>query len=154
MATADVQLADAIVARLNELAEGRFRAERTWVPDWDSRRELQTLQVAVQPSVTPSGELVSRSRIMETWPVDIAFAVRLQEKTRDEIDCLLQLVDEVRESLQIAEIEAGDMRFRATGFEFVARFDPEQLQREYRESQVVYVGYFLSVLRIPFVRTD
>jgi hypothetical protein len=151
----DIALADHIVVQLNAIANGRFYAVRTWVPDWDARTELDNLQAVVQPAPDPSGELVERDQIWETWPIDIGFAKRLQAKDRYEIDELIAQVDEARELLQLAEYELEDGRqFVATGFEFLARFDPSQLNRQLVNGEVIYTGAFLSIVRIPFRRVD
>lgn len=149
----DVALADHIVLQLNGLAYGRFYAERTWVPDWDGRTELDTLQVAVQPGPDPSGEIIERDTISENWPIDIGFARRLDDHSREQLDELIGIVDDARSLLQLAEYEVADGRqFVATGFEFLARFDPTRLNRQLQSGKVLYSGAFLSVFRVPFVR--
>lgn len=151
---ADIALADDIVAELNDRWSGTFSAERTWVPDWDARIELESLQVAVQPSPHPTGEMWDRSGLArETWPIDVGFAQRLSARDCAEIDTLLGVVDEVREFLQFAEFTLPDGRhFQGRGFEFLARFDPDLIRRQLVDGQVVYAGAFLSVVRFPFDR--
>jgi hypothetical protein len=151
---ADIALADDIVAELNSRWEGTFVAERTWVPEWDTRLELDTLQVAVQPAPNPTGVRWERDAVpREIWPIDVGFAKRLTAKDRSEIDALLTVVDDVREFLQLNTftLDAPDGRvFTAQGFEFLARFDPELLARKKVDDQVVYAGSFLSIIRFPF----
>lgn len=150
----DIALADEIVAALNARHAGVFVAERTWVPDWDTTQEASSLQVAVQPSPEPSGELLERDHgLWEVWPIDIAFAQRITAHTRDQIDGLLHLVDDCREFLQLTGIVLDDGRqFQGLGFEFLVRFDPTLLKRQKVGDAVKYAGSFLSVFRVPFQR--
>lgn len=155
-ASHDIALADTLVADLTEAFPGQFTAERTWCPDWGTRSELNTLQVAVQPSYQPAGELFEREtglELLETWPIDLAFAQRLTQKTRTEIDALVNLVDQVRELLQTATVDIDDGRqFVGLGFEFLARFDPGSLQCQALAGSRVYTGSFLSIVRFNFQR--
>lgn len=151
----DIALADELVTELTERWPGQIVAERTWVPDWECRTELDTLRVAVQPGPDPSGELTERDQIWEVWPIDIGFAQRLQQRTRQEIDDLVGLVDEVRQFLQLAAVDLADGRhFQCLGFETLARFDPTLLDRQLVGGNIVYAGTFLSVIRFPFQRFD
>lgn len=151
---ADVALAEDIVSELNSRFSALFEAERTWVPDWDTRVELETLQVAVQPSLQPTGERWERAdEPREIWPIDVGFAKRLTAKDRGEIDDLLRIVDDVREFLQFQrfELPAPDGRvFLGQGYQFLTRFDPELISRQLVGNQIVYAGSFLSVVRFPF----
>lgn len=157
MVPCDIALADDIVQELSARWPEHFVAERTWVPAWDCRLELDTLQVAVQPGPDPAGELVERDAdgVWEVWPIDIGFAQRLTAKTREEIDGLITLVDEVRTFLQLQNFQLPDGRlFQSRGFEFLARFDPTLLDRQVVANNVVYAGTFLSIFRVPFYRLD
>lgn len=156
----DKALADAIVADLNALSPPiAFVAERTWIPDFDQIEELDDLTVAVQPAANPSAVIFERSSVLETWPVDIAFARRLKDtKDRAEIDQLIETVDTVRLHITPDDGEpraytAGGMTFRNRGWEFLARFDPRQLGRDNNGADVNYTGNFLSIIRFPFLRT-
>lgn len=151
----DIALADEIVASINAQWAGQIVAERTWLPDWKVKSELDLLAVAVQPGTEPTGELTERDQVWEVWPIDVGFARRLTLHTRAEIDGLVSLVDEVREFLQLAEITDDDGRhFQGLGFEFLARFDPTLLDRQVVDADVVYGGAFLSLCRFPFRRLD
>jgi hypothetical protein len=151
----DVALANDIVTELNaRWSPATFTAERTWVPEWDARAELDTLHVAVQPGPNPTGIRKERdNEPWEIWPIDVGFAKRLNARSRTEIDELLAIVADVREFLQFQEftLDAPDGRvFRSSGFEFLARFDPELLRRQIVGSDIVYAGSFLSVVRFSF----
>lgn len=152
----DIALADEIVAEINS-RWADVSAERTWLPDWGVRSDLTGLCVCVQPGITPTGELIERTGIWETWPIDVGFARRLQEHTREEIDALVTIVDEVREFLQLSQwIDCENRRYGAVGFEFLARFDPSLLDRQVVEpaGHVKYAGSFLSMVRFDFRRLD
>ncbi|MFV0445669.1 MAG: hypothetical protein ACK5Q5_18970 [Planctomycetaceae bacterium] len=151
----DIALADDIVRELNtRWSPGTFTAERTWVPEWDSRTELESLSVAVQPTPNPTGVRWERQDApRELWPIDVGFAKRLTAKNRGEIDELLTIVDEVREWLQFQQFTLTDGRtFVSQGFEFQTRFEPELIRRQFAGTDLVYAGVFLSVVRFPFER--
>ncbi|MGC1272794.1 MAG: hypothetical protein WBC44_03740 [Planctomycetaceae bacterium] len=150
----DIALADEIVAAINGRFDG-VTAERTWLPDWDQKIELKGLRVCVQPGTTPSAELVEREKLWEIWPIDVGFARRLQEHTREEIDGLICLVDQVRELLQLSQWKDGEGRiYESIGYEFLARFDPTLLDRQVVDGNVTYAGSFLSLVRFDFRRFD
>lgn len=154
---ADIALADDIVDTLNTRWTGRLLASRDWIPDLKAKNGIDTLRVSVVPGIDPSGDPVERGSTFERWPIDIGFAQRLQLKTREEIDGLVELVDEVRALLQFATFTLGDGRhFDPEGrFEFLARFDPALLNREERgegaDLEVIYTGAFLSVIRFEYL---
>lgn len=155
----DIELADAIVADLNaQTFSIGFEAERTWLPQWDQLKELADLAVIVQPSPTPQAAPFERKNLQETWPIDIGFARRLRNKDRDEVDALVGLVDEVCEYIVPLDDTPGfyeitDSTMQCNGWEFLTRFDPNQLSREkLPDNSINYVGNFLSVIRFNFLR--
>lgn len=153
----DIALADDIVSELKARRwRLKFDVQRTWVPEWSKQAgELDKLQCAVQPSIQPSGEVNERTDVLETWPIDIAFAVNLQKKTRAEIDTLVRLVDDVRQFLQLQSFVLADGRhFAGMGFEFLLRFDPRTITREIVDGCEAYVGEFVSVFRVPYLLLD
>jgi len=153
----DIALADDIVADL----QGRswaleFVPERTWLPEWAARGgELDLLQVSVNPWINPAGEFLERdnadSGLWTVWPMDITVAQRLTEKSLSQIDTLAELVEQLRQHLCPQRFELSDGRvFDSWEFEYLARFDPSQLNRVRTETGIAYSGVFLSALRIPF----
>lgn len=154
MPAADIVLADDIVQSLAGRAwTVPFLAERMWVPEWDERRELTQLRVGVQPGLTPSGTTrADRGAFEETWPIDLHFAARLQTRRIEEIDSLADVVEEVRKHLVSVAFDAAGMEFQPTGYEYFVRFDPRQLCRELRGSEVIYTGDFISILQVQYLR--
>lgn len=151
----DILLADDIVAALNaaELSQ-EFTAERVYVPDWDDKDELATLQVAVWPE-EPTADPFERVGLVKTYPIAVGFAKRLTAKTRAEIDALCDLVYEVVRllELQTATLDDGTA-YLNTGWEFRLRFHMDSLEREKHSSVVTYTGRFASVVSFPFVLLD
>jgi len=149
----DVALADDIVAELNARSWSQpFVAIRTWVPRWSVRgAELAELQVAVNPWIDPTLEQRERGEMWSEWPIDITIAQQLTTKTRAAVDALADLVEELRRFLCPQAFDLGDGRlFVSRTCEYLARFDPSQLQRQTVSGSEVYTGHFLSAFRIPF----
>lgn len=158
MAEPDIDLADTLVADILTLNLGvPFGCERTWLPDWDAVKEIDTLQVIVQPSPVPSSEPRERSGGGETWPIDIGLCRQLVLQTRAEIDALVAASSIIRERYQLTTVETENgFHFQTVGrWAYLCRFDPISLNREKMEDgSIVYAGKFLSVLRIEFLRID
>ena len=161
MDSPDIILADDVVTAIRNRAWSiPVVPERSWVADWDDRAELTNLQVAVCPSLTPSATRFERGLMTfkETWPVDLTFGKRLQQGTRAEIDGLCNLVTEIVHCVRDQGYEIAGCAFESDGYEFLARFDPRQLNRSLRPSadgltqEVVFAGLFLSVVQISFVK--
>lgn len=153
--SSDIALADDIVAELNSAERDwslEFTAERTWIPEWSLRgSELNALRVSVNPWIDPSGELEERNAFAEMWPIDITIAQRLGSKTLAELDGLANLVEELRQFLALQQFLLPDDRlFVGMGFQYLARFDPSQLDRVPQGNQVRYSGVFLSAFRVPY----
>lgn len=156
-ASPDIALCDDIVEELNGRSWSHdLVAQRCWIPEWSQARDLDRIQVAVYPALQPTGELNSRNDLLETWPVDICVAQALQQKSREEVDSLIRLVDELRRFLQLQVFEIGatsPSRFVGLGFEFLTRWDPQELTRESATltELELYTGTFLSAFRIPYL---
>lgn len=148
----DLALCDDIVDELNTRWKKKLTASREYVVDWKAKGDVNRLQVAVVPGIDPIGERVERGQTWVTWPVVVGFAQRLQLRTKAEIDNLVEVVDAVRVFLQESAFVLGDgRRFEPQGlFEFLARYDPDKLNREEANGVVTYTGAFLSVVRFEF----
>jgi len=153
MAAPDVELADAIVADINSASRTwsqSFRAERTWVPLWIGKDELDDLQCLVNP--WPMVEVLPESRgaTYSEYSIDFGFAKRLKNKTRDEIDCLRLVVDEAAKRYTVTNFSVasvGDYVALRRLDEYVS-FDPSRLDRDPKSGR--YTGDFLSLFRVPY----
>lgn len=143
-----IALAEEIAARLNDPThpwQGRFLAQREYVPDWREDKELADLQVAVIPERRTAGPF-ERERLRVQHTVLICVAQRLRDKSREELDGLLQLVEEVIESLALITLEAEGTVWTNLGWEERVAFAPEMLARESTPTGSLYAGSFLSVI--------
>ncbi len=153
----DILLADELVAALNETFASAFTAERVYVPDWSAKTELATLQVGVWPENPEASADYERTRLQKRFPIAVAFAQRLTEKTRDEIDALCDLVMSVADYLELQSVttDVGDHRLLNEGWEFRSRFLIDLLDRTKKpDDSIAYTGTFASVLSFPFVLLD
>lgn len=165
--SSDIALCNDIVAELNQrdwLLP--FTAERTWLPEWTQRGgELETLQVSVNPWIEPTGELIERDDsgdedepeqnpqlgMWTTWSIDITFCQRLTQHSREQVDQLANVTEQVRQFLVPQRFQLDDGRlFESTMFQYLARFDPSTLNRVRDKGQVYYTGIFLAAFRVPF----
>lgn len=152
MDSPDLALADLIVDDLNGHFAGQFKAERTWVPDFEVKSELDTFRLAVQPGPDPTGEVFERSGLQETWPLDFCFAKRLDNNTRQDIDNLMAVVDRVRQRVHLSDWSNSVAAWHGIGFQFLVRFDPAECQRKrMTDNTIVYAGRFMSLFRVPFL---
>lgn len=123
-----------------------FTPERVYVPDWDLRKDLGTLQVCTFPDAR-TAERRDRSSMKKTARVGVALAKRLQDRTLAEIDDLLALGQEISDLLELQPVTTdGGKVFSCISWEDRIRFDPSQLQRDTPASgDAVYSGVFLAV---------
>lgn len=153
MAAPDVELADALVADLNDAGRSwyeSFIAERVWEPLWIGKDELSTLQCLVCPWALVDVQAEGRKTTADTYSIDVGFAQRLEAKTRAEIDGLRLIVDTVIKRYLILDFTvAGVGKFvpQRRLDEYVT-FDPTRISRVPGTTQ--YAGDFLSMFRIPY----
>ena len=153
MAAPDVELANAIVADLNSDDRGwslEFEAERTWTPLWIGKDQLSSLQCLVNPWPMVEVTAESRTSTQSEYSIDFGFAKRLENETREEIDCLRDLVDTVYKRYTLTDFTvAGSGKFVALRrLDEYVTFDPSRLDRE--PGSTNYTGDFLSVFRVPY----
>lgn len=153
MAAPDVELANAIVADINDAERSwsqPFEAERTWVPLWIGEEELGSLQCLVNP--WPIIEVITESRrsTYSELSIDIGFAKRLQAKTRAEIDDLRALIETVYKRYAITPFTIANVgKFVALRrLDEYVTFDPSRLNRDPATGK--YTGDFLSIFRVPY----
>lgn len=97
--SAIVELADAIVARLNSVQFSRpFTAARHYRPLFDLN-DLETLQVSVVPKGMTFA-LESRSSVSVDLALDVGVQKRIDPERQEEIDELVNLVEELGEVLK------------------------------------------------------
>lgn len=152
----DIELADEFVAELNHASRpwnGAFTATREYVPDWDVRKDLATLQCCVIPEGrTASG--FERDQLQKEFSVVLCFAQRLTAKTKAEVDALMDMVESVVDFFELGAFEIGAAKYVNNGWEDRARFDADQLDREKRGDVIAYTGTFLAVTAFTFVLQD
>jgi hypothetical protein len=157
MTSPDIALADDIAAKLTaEEFSKPFTAERVYVPDWDHKSELQTVQVAVWPD-EPTAQPHERRRLLKSYPIAVGVAQRLVAKTRAELDSLADFVMEITDFLELKNIILADpdnRQFVNQGWEFRLRFDMDALDRSKQGDNVIYTGMFASVVSFPFILLD
>lgn len=160
MSSPDIQLADELVADINTFGWSAYAlvAKRVWVPEWEPRKgELNTLRCGVIPGLTPKGSIAQgeRERPFTEWPIGFCFAGKLNDKTRDEVDAFANVIEELRQRYCSTIITTDDGReFFAINFQYIARFDPSQLDRIETEADDEYAGTFSSALLINFQLLD
>ena len=151
MTAPDIALADDIVLTLNSQSFSyAFDAERVYVPDWDEKSELSSLQCAVWPE-DPTADPWERDELLKSYPIAVAFAQRLQSKTRAELDSLCNLVTEVTDFLELTVFEVGGLTFANQGWESRLRFNMNSLDRhKHDDGSIGYTGIFASVFSFPY----
>ena len=153
MTSPDILLADEITSQLNAQSFTLpFVAERVYAPDWDIKKELNELQCGVW-SESATGEPFEREELLWNFDIGVAFAQNLKDKTRDEIDGLMDFVWEIVQFLELSSIPLGTEEFVSNDAEIPIRFDPTKLKRQKQpDTSIVYTGIFATHLRFPFKR--
>ncbi|MEZ6068272.1 MAG: hypothetical protein R3B90_21735 [Planctomycetaceae bacterium] len=132
-----------------------------FVPDWDERRELPTVQLALLPGLTPSGKISERGgNSLDTYTVDLFVAKRLQDRTAAELRGLLLLLDEFtgfilprnNSDFPLAILDDNNNTWTCTGWEFQRRYDPNTISREKHGDTVTYTGAFYSIVSTSWRR--
>lgn len=154
--SSDVALADDIVSELQQRSWLLpFTVERTWVPEWTVRGgELETLQVSINPSIEAQGSITERDSIFERWTIDVTICQRVANLTRAELDGLADLVEQLRQFLDLATFTLSDGRvFYGQGYEYLARFDPLALERTRAAEGDIerFSGVFKSAFQVTYL---
>ena len=99
MAAVPIEIADAIVAKLNDASLSQaFTATRAYLPTY-KLEELDTLHVTVVPK-SMYVEMASREKDDETYRIDVAVQKRLSDITNAVIDPLTLLAQEVGDHMR------------------------------------------------------
>lgn len=160
MTAPDVGLATAIVADLNDVARSwdlSFTAERTYTPTAIGEVDLgDEIVCLVNPWAEVEVESLGRDTTRSTYPIDIGFMKRLEDKTITEIDGLRDLVTDVISRYIVLDITvAGVGKFvPLRRLDLYITFDPDRLDRTVLDGSTKYTGDFLSIFRIPYVLVD
>jgi len=148
----DILIADEIVTAINAPAFSQaFVAERLYAPDWDEKDELGSLQVGVWPN-DETVEIWERPNLLKTYEINLGFAKRVEAVSRDTLDGLMDLVNEVAVFLDLQTVELGDGRqYYFIGREYLIRFATSFLDRNKgADDSVKYTGKFASAFTITY----
>lgn len=135
-----VEIAQEMVESLNGASFSRpFTARRAYVVDHSLKKDLQTLQVAVVPSETESGE-ATRGSSREDHAIDVGIMQRVADDA--ETDALMRLVEEIKDHFRRRAITTVSGRRLAWSADVNAPlYSPTHLREE---------GVFLSVLTVTW----
>ena len=136
-----IEIADAIVADLNENAEAwslEFTAVRAYAPVYDLA-DMGTMHVTVAPSATVES-LADRSTTEEDCGIDVAIQVKPAATDNATLDGLMELVAEVKSFLR---------KRSPTGT--YAEWDETKNEPIYDVAALRTKGLFVSLLRLRYI---
>lgn len=142
MSSTTIQIADAVVAELNDASLSLpFTARRSYLPTY-KLEELDELHVTVIAKDVV-GEMVDRSRDNETHRIDVGIQKRLSEIANGTIDPLMQVSREIRDHLKRRQLT--DFPTAAIiGFEHDPVYVPRHLEEHNQFTSVITLSYLVT----------
>ncbi len=138
MPAAITQLADAIVADLNDHTFSQaFQAQRTYLPHW-KLEELSTIRVSVVPK-DDVGERASRTQWQEDYQVDVAIQQKLGANESEQMDALILLGQELADFFKSRNPTGNLATLIAVAF--APLFDPDHLENHKTLTTVINLTF-------------
>ena len=138
MPAAITQLADAIVADLNDHTFSQaFQAQRTYLPRW-KLEELSTIRVSVVPK-DDVGERASRTQWQEDYQVDVAIQQKLGANESEQMDALILLGQELADFFKSRNPTGNLATLIAVAF--APLFDPEHFENHKTLTTVINLTF-------------